>query len=57
MAVNVSKVLTNVFGSRNERLLKRYHKTVDQINALEPKIRAMTDVQLRERHAGNAHAA
>ncbi len=49
MALNTSKILTSVFGSRNERLLKRYHKAVDQINALEPKIRAMTDVQLRER--------
>jgi preprotein translocase subunit SecA len=49
MAVTFSKVLTKVFGSRNERLLKRYHKVVDQINALEPKIRAMSDVQLRDR--------
>ncbi len=49
MAVTFSKVLTKVFGSRNERMLKRYHKVVDQINALEPKIRAMSDVQLRDR--------
>jgi preprotein translocase subunit SecA len=49
MAVTFSKVLTTVFGSRNERLLKRYHKAVDRINAMEPKIRAMGDTQLRER--------
>jgi preprotein translocase subunit SecA len=49
MAVTVSKVLTTVFGSRNERLLKRYHKVVTQINALEPEMRAKNDVQLRER--------
>ena len=28
--------LRSIFGSRNERLLKQYRKTVDQINALEP---------------------
>jgi len=49
MAVNFSKVLTKVFGSRNERMLKRYHKAVAQINALEPAIRAKSDIQLRER--------
>ncbi|MGD0769115.1 MAG: SEC-C metal-binding domain-containing protein [Tepidisphaeraceae bacterium] len=49
MAVNVSKLMTTVFGSRNERMLKRYQKVVDQINLLEPGIRAQSDVQLRER--------
>ncbi len=49
MAVTFAKVLTTVFGSRNERLLKRYHKTVDQINALEPQMRAKSDIQLRDR--------
>jgi preprotein translocase subunit SecA len=49
MAVTVAKVLTTVFGSRNERLLKRYRKTVDQINALEPEIRAKSDTYLRDR--------
>ncbi len=47
MAVSIGKVLIKVFGSRNERLLKRYHRIVDQINALEPQIQAMTDEQLR----------
>jgi preprotein translocase subunit SecA len=49
MAVNVSKVMTRVFGSRNERMLRRYQKVVDQINLLEPQVRAQSDVQLRER--------
>ncbi len=49
MAVTFSKALTKVFGSRNERLLKRYRNAVDQINAMEPKVRAMGDIQLRER--------
>ncbi|MDP9172410.1 MAG: SEC-C metal-binding domain-containing protein [Planctomycetota bacterium] len=49
MAVTFSKVLMKVFGSRNERLLKRYQRVVAQVNALEPDIRAKTDVELRER--------
>src|SRR5271169_1967590 len=51
MAVTVAKVLTKVFGSRNERLLKRYRRVVDQINSIEPKISALTDIQLRQRSA------
>jgi preprotein translocase subunit SecA len=49
MAVSFGKVLTKVFGSRNERLLKRYHRIVDQINELEPKIQKLDDSQLRAR--------
>src|SRR4051794_23672491 len=49
MSVTVGKVLTKVFGSRNERLLKRNRRIVDQVNALEPKISAMRDVELRQR--------
>ena len=45
----VQKVLTKVFGSRNDRLIKRYRKIVEQINAQEPKIQQMTDEQLRQR--------
>ncbi len=41
------KSLTAVFGSRNERLLKGYRKRVEQINALEPGIRVLTDEQMR----------
>jgi preprotein translocase subunit SecA len=49
MAVNFSKILTTVFGSRNERMLKRYQKMVDQVNKLEPEVRAKSDTQLRDR--------
>ena len=49
MAATVHKVLTKIFGSRNERLLKRYRRIVEQINELEPKVQAMTDEQLRAR--------
>ncbi len=45
----VSRVLIKIFGSRNDRLLKRYHRIVDQINEIEPKIQQMTDEQLRAR--------
>ena len=52
------KLLTSIFGSRNERLLKQYRRVVTQINALEPGLEALSDEQLRaktdefrERHA------
>ena len=41
------KLLTSIFGSRNERLLKQYRKVVDQINALEPTFEPLSDDQLR----------
>jgi len=40
-------LLTQIFGSRNDRLLKQYRKTVDRINALEPQFEALGDEQLR----------
>ncbi len=49
MAFSFGKVLTKVFGSRNERLLKRYRRIVEQVNELAPQIEAMTDEQLRAR--------
>ena len=44
MATNL---LTKIFGSRNDRLLKQYRKTVDRINAMEPQLEGLTDEQLR----------
>ena len=38
--------LTRLFGSRNERVLKGYRKTVAAINALEPSMSALTDAEL-----------
>src|SRR5437870_4961540 len=49
MPVTVGKVLTKVFGSRNERLLKRYRSIVALVNEWEPKISKMTDPELRTR--------
>ena len=45
----VQKVLTKIFGSRNERLLKRYTRIVQQINAKEADIQKLTDAQLAAR--------
>ncbi len=39
--------LTRIFGSKNERELKRLQPIVDQINTLEPQIRKLDDGQLR----------
>ncbi|GAB4039453.1 MAG: preprotein translocase subunit SecA [Rubrivivax sp.] len=43
----IPKILTQIFGSRNERLLKGYRRTVAQINALEPQFEALDDAALR----------
>jgi preprotein translocase subunit SecA len=39
--------LTKIFGSRNERLLKQYRKTVARINAMEPEYEKLSDEALR----------
>ncbi|MBF5003628.1 preprotein translocase subunit SecA [Diaphorobacter caeni] len=39
--------LTKLFGSRNDRLLKTYRKTVVRINALEPQFEKLSDDELR----------
>jgi preprotein translocase subunit SecA len=41
------KLLTQIFGSRNDRLLKQYRRVVERINALEPQFEALDDVALR----------
>ena len=43
----MANVLTKIFGSRNERLLKQYARVVVRINALEPGIAALGDEALR----------
>lgn len=39
--------LTKIFGSRNQRLLKQYGRTVRAINALEPRFEKMSDDELK----------
>ena len=43
----ITNVLTKIFGSRNQRLLKTYGRNVERINALEPAIAALSDAVLR----------
>jgi preprotein translocase subunit SecA len=42
----VSNIFKKIFGSRNERLIKRLSKTVSQINALESDIEQLSDEAL-----------
>ncbi|MDR0468118.1 MAG: preprotein translocase subunit SecA [Campylobacteraceae bacterium] len=39
--------LGNIFGTRNDREIKKYLKTVQNINALEPKYKEMSDIELQ----------
>jgi preprotein translocase subunit SecA len=43
--------LTKIFGSRNDRLLKTYRKTVDRINGLESQFEQLTDEALQNKTA------
>ena len=40
-------LLTKLFGSRNDRLLKQYRKKAARINALEPELEKLSDEALR----------
>jgi preprotein translocase subunit SecA len=40
-------LLTQIFGSRNQRLLKQYQKSVRAINALEPQMEQLSDAELQ----------
>ena len=42
-----SNLLTKIFGSRNDRLLKQYRKVAASINALEPALEKLSDDELR----------
>src|SRR6266511_5414013 len=47
----IDKALAKVFGTANERELKRLVPVVAEINAFEPAVTALTDIQLREKTA------
>ncbi|HET6647664.1 MAG TPA: preprotein translocase subunit SecA, partial [Pyrinomonadaceae bacterium] len=47
----IDKFLTKVFGSSNQRYLKSVQPVVEQINALEPSIKKLSDDELRARTA------
>ncbi len=42
----ISSTLKKVFGTRNDRELKRMRKTVKRINALEDEMQALSDADL-----------
>ncbi|HMY28406.1 MAG TPA: hypothetical protein PLY05_11965, partial [Agitococcus sp.] len=41
-----ARLISGIFGTKNERELKRMQKMVDAINALEPSIQALDDAAL-----------
>jgi preprotein translocase subunit SecA len=45
----IPNLLKNIFGSRNDRLLKQYRQTVRAINALEPALEKLSDEELRRK--------
>ncbi len=45
------KLLTSIFGSRNDRLLKQYRRVVAEVNALEPQFEALDDAALQAKTA------
>lgn len=47
----ISTLFKKLFGSRNERLVKQYAQKVQQINALEPAMQALSDEALRAKTA------
>ena len=49
MTALLNKVAAKVFGTANERLLKRLWPIVSEINALEAEMKGLSDEQLREK--------
>ncbi|MEQ4574252.1 MAG: preprotein translocase subunit SecA [Gammaproteobacteria bacterium] len=43
----INSLLTRVFGSRNERLLRQLNRIVAKINALEPELEKLSDAELQ----------
>lgn len=41
------ELLTKIFGSRNDRLIKQYRRKCDAINKLEPAMQALSDEELK----------
>ena len=47
----LSKLITKIIGSRNDRTLRKLQKIVDEINALEPALEALSDEELKAKTA------
>jgi preprotein translocase subunit SecA len=47
----VRKIFTSIFGSRNQRLLKKFSRLVNKANSLEAQMQALSDEELRAKTA------
>ena len=47
----IANLLTKIFGSRNDRIIKNLRKTVAQINGLEQQYEALSDEELKAKTA------
>ena len=47
----LNSLLTRIFGSRNERLLRQFQKNVARINAMEPELEKLSDSELQAKTA------
>ena len=47
----IGPIVNRIFGTRNERFVRRYLARVEEMNALEPQVRAMTDAQIKGKTA------
>ena len=45
----LTRIFAQIFGSRNQRVLRQMWKTVEQINALEGQISALSDAELQKK--------
>ena len=45
------KILSKVFGSKNDRELKRMEKVVKKINSYEENLESLSDQQLKDKRA------
>ena len=45
----LGKIARMVFGSANDRFVKKQYRIVNRINALEPEFEALSDEQLRQK--------
>jgi preprotein translocase subunit SecA len=45
----ISKLLTRIFGSRNQRLIRHYQRSVGRINVLEQQTSMLSDAELAAR--------
>ena len=47
----LGSITKKIFGSRNDRLIRQYNKTVDKINAYEPTMEKLSDAELQAKTA------